>query len=196
MGPDSSFRASSRWRPKVEFMGFPGGDHRHGAIRHHQHPHAGSGRARRVGQNDARGSLARQGGRDPGHWKRRARHHGKRLRSTRKDLETFSARVGAAPRDAGHAVAHDRYAGISRLHRPIDRRTRCGGDRRHRGERLSGDRNDHLAHDGVGRYAQALSAAGRQQDRRREHRFARSPRRHPCGVRQGMPADQSARRGR
>ena len=94
----------------------------------------------------------------------------------------------------GTRVHLHRHAGLSRLHRAGDRRARRGRDRGRGGQRAGGHRNDHLAHDGLDRAAQALPPDHRQQDRRRERRPAAGPGRDPGHVRQGMPADQSSRR--
>ena len=120
----------------------------------------------------------------------------KRLRSARKGVAAFAARIGAASRDTGNARAHDRHARDSRISsdRPSARSTRSRPRRRR--QRIRRHRDDHFAHDGMGGEAQTVPPHHHQQDRRREHRSRRTAERDPGRVRQGMPADQPAGRRR
>ena len=167
-----------------------------GALRHGTHSYGCLGGPGRRGQDDPRRGTAGQGRRAGGGGQRRAGHDGQRFRSAGKAIPALVALVAAALRDQRHARSHHRHARVPRFHRAGDRRARRRRDGGDRGQRAGRHRNDHVADDGVGGQAQAVPPHRRQQDRRRERRRARRAGRDPGRVRQGMPADQSARRRR
>ena len=104
---------------------------------------------------------------------RRARHDRQRFRPDGKELPAFAALLAAAFRNQRHSHPPDRHAGLSGLHRPVDRRAGRRRDRRGRGQCAVRHRDDHVAHDGLGRAAAAVPPRHHQQDRRRERRPAR-----------------------
>ena len=119
-----------------------------------------------------------------------------RFRSAGEGLAAFAARVASCISTRRTRAFICRHSRISRFHRAGDRRSRRRRDCRGGRQRAVGHRDDRVADDGLGGEAPALPARHRQQDRRRERRSAGAARVDPVAVRQGVPADQSARRRR
>ena len=116
-----------------------------------QHSYGCLGGPRRGGQDDAgRGaaSARRARSRPRAAWSG-ARRSPTSIRS-KSSTSTRSARRCCHCDTNGTRIHLDRHAGISRFHRPVDRRARRRRDRRDRRQRADRHRDDHVAHDGLG----------------------------------------------
>ena len=104
---------------------------------------------------------------------RRQRGRGRRLRRPRKVASSFDRKPRHALRARRQVLSDHRHAGLSRLHRPNDRRParrRHGGDRH---QRPLGHRSEHAPHVSRSRQARARADDRHQQDGRRQHRLSR-----------------------